>query len=388
MEKNKNFLIIRLKKNREKVRLATIFAFLIAVSMPFSTINIGGVGILFLIGIPLLILCAPIMINGIKKTSWKIETLLLICFFMYGIMAYVWTPSLSGDSIYNYMKNVLVVACLYCQPFNKKEKDVLLSGAIISCLIVCWFMLTDNSNVGYLEGRASIAIFGVLQDPNYLGFVFIVPMAVVVYCFLNNKDFVIKGFCVVVASIILYCVLLTGSRGALVGLIAVAFVNIINKFENIWAKVTFCTLMIVLSILLFGYILKYLPSEIAMRFSIQDIIESRGTSRGDIWMKAFKTMYDFPYMTLFGFGTGSSVAVIGKATHNYIIQLLLELGIVGTGLFMFFLLRSCWKMRNDTLCLSIIGGCMGLAMTLSVNTNYYFWITMTLALACSRERRC
>lgn len=386
MGNNTKTLVIRLKKNNESLRLVTIFAFLSVVCMPFSTISIGGIGVMLLISIPFLILCIPTLLRCIKKTRWDKATVFLAAFFVYGLLGYIWTPSVSLYSVYNYIKNVMIVMCLYCQSFNIREKKFLLFGTIIAATIVCFFMITGN-NVGFEDGRTTIAIFGEVQDPNYVGFVFYAPLAIMIDQIMNCERFFLKIICLISFFVILYCVILTGSRGAIIGITIIIIVTFISKFKTIWGKVLFCAIMMFCAFVLFNFVLMFVSPEMAARYSVQSVLETGGTGRTTIWLNAWKTMKESPYMLLLGFGTGSSVSVIGRATHNYIIQLLLELGIVGTVLFFkYFWIWVKRLAKQDTLCLSIILGCMGLSMSLSVNTNYYFWMVMTLGIVCSKAK--
>ena len=125
------------------------------------------------------------------------------------------------------------------------------------------------------------------------------------------------------------------------------------------------------------------------RFTIESVISSRGTYRLDTWIRAFKAMGREPYKLLFGFGNGSSLAVIGGrwVAHNFVIQLLLELGIVGSCLFYAFLWRWCRRLaRYDSMCLSVVLGCMAISLTLSVNKVYYFWVILILSIVCSKAK--
>lgn len=387
MSYNKKRLVIRIKKSDQPIRLVTIFAFLTVVCQPFHTIQIAGVGLLMLVGLPLLMLSVPALLSRFRRTSWDKATIVLAGFFVYNLFAYLWTPSFSPYSLYNYIKIIAIVMCLYTQAYNKREKNFLLFGAVLVCLIVFWFMMTGN-NTGYKSGRMTVAMFGVVQDPNYVGYLFLVPMAVAIGLFLNHKSTVVKVVCAFLAVLVLFCAMITGSRGALLGIAAVAVIAVISKFRGLWAKIAFCVVMAFLVLAAYEFILTLLPEHIAARFSIQLVLESRGTGRADIWLRAFQRVKETPHMLLMGFGTGSSHYLLdGWAAHNLIIQLLLEVGIVGTGLFLYFLwLWSKRLAKQDPMCLSILAGCMAMAMTLSVNTIYYFWIAFIVGIVCSKAK--
>lgn len=386
MKVNGKRYVLRLKRNKKNIRLVTVFMFLAVVCLPFHTLTIGGVGILMLIGIPLLVLSMPALLAQLRKKTWDPAMLLLIGFFAYNILAYLWTPTFSAYSLYNYIKIVVIVMCMYCQQYNEQEKKLLLSGSVLSGLIVCWFILTGR-NVGYLDGRVIIAVFGVKQDPNYIGYIFLVPMAVSIDQFIRGKTVCNRIIFVLLGLLILFCVMMTGSRGALLGIAVVAIVCMVTRFKKLLSKAIFCVAMSVCVMLVYRFVISLLPEYIAERFSLQLLIQTGGTGRMDIWMNAFRVMASQPYKLISGFGTGSSHYLLdGWAAHNFIIQLLLEQGIVGAGLFLSFL--WLWIRRlagQDGMCLGILMGCMAMAMTLSVNTIYYFWVVFILGIVCSKS---
>lgn len=384
---NKRF-VLRLKRSPEKIHMAAVAAFLTVLCLPFHTLSIGGVGLLMLTGIPLLMLSIPAFLRQFRSNRWDKALLLLLAFFLYNLAAYIWTPTFSMDSVYTYVKIIVVVLSLYCIDLNSREKRLLLIAAVFVGLLVCWFIITGR-NIYYHEGRAFLSLFGITQDPNYMGYLFLIPMAVGVAGLFESHTLGGKIAYGAIAVVVLFAVLLTGSRGALLGLIAVAGVCALTRFHKLWAKVLFCAGMLVLALAVYGALLTLLPESLASRFTIESVISSRGTYRLDTWIRAFKAMGREPYKLLFGFGNGSSLAVIGGrwVAHNFVIQLLLELGIVGSCLFYAFLWRWCRRLaRYDSMCLSAMLGCMAISLTLSVNKVYYFWVIFILSIVCSKAK--
>lgn len=385
IRRNDQHLVIRIEKGQERVSLAAVFAFLIVVCLPFHTLTIGGVGLLMLLGIPLLLLSIPAFLNCIKRTVWDTAMIILVAFFAYNILTVLWTPSFSGKSLYNYIKIVVIVMCLYCQEYSYREKKLLLTGAVINCLIVCGLMLTGKY-IGYTDNRMTLTVFGVEQDPNYLGYLFLVPMAVFVQRVLLSKAMYQKVLFALLAVLLLFCVLMTGSRGAFLGLVAVVATSVITKFRKLSSRILFCVVMAVCAVVVYGFVVSLLPEAIAKRFSVQLVLDTGGTGRVDIWLDTLSVMKKAPYRLLMGFGTSSSWHLVGNATHNFILQLLLEVGIIGTYLFLKFFWIWCKRLsKKDAMCLSILVGCMTMAMTLSVNTIYYFWLTFILGVVCAKQ---
>lgn len=388
MNYSRNLFKYRIKKNTEIIRPVTLFAFLMIVCMPIHTITVGGVGIFMLIGIPLLVMSVPAVLNRLKSTTWDNATLLISAFFIYNILAFLWAPEHEFKSIYNYVKIIAVVLCLYCQQYSHREKNLLILGAVLVGMIVCAFILLGGDTEYYLDGRITISVMGVGQDANYLGYLFLIPVAVATQKIIHQSNWLKRLFWIAIVAVLLLCVLLTGSRGALLGVAVVVAVSVFGKFKTWTAKLLFSAGMAGVAIALYFLLLMLLPDYIAARFSFQVLLDTGGTGRWDIWMNAFRVMAEAPYKLLFGFGTGASDELIGWATHNLFIQLLLEGGFVSLGLFLSFLFMWLKRLaKRDKMCFSVALGCMVMAMTLSVNTVYYFWIVFILSLVASDVKR-
>ena len=100
--------VIRIKRREKHISPAVLFAFLLTVCIPFQTVAVGGVGLLLLLGIPLLVFCSPVLGRAACRKTWDKAAVYLILFFIDGMAAYIWSPGFSGDSVYNYLKKVLI----------------------------------------------------------------------------------------------------------------------------------------------------------------------------------------------------------------------------------------------------------------------------------------
>lgn len=385
MKINEKRYVLRIKINKERIRMVTMFAFLAVLCLPFYTLKIGSIGLLMIIGGPLLLLSIPALTVQLKKT-WDSAQFFLVAYFCYNLLSYLWTPLFSVSSFYNFIKIVAIVLCLYCQDYNEREKNFLLAGSVLSCLLLCWFMLGEK-NVGYVDGRTTLAVFGVRQDPNFLGYLFLLPLGIAVEGFIYQKNYVVKSLSGLFVGVILLCVMLSGSRGAFLGCAIIVSMIVLKRFGRISQKILFCLVAGVLFLAVYNFLLSLLPEEVAARFSLQVVTESRGTGRLDIWLRTFDVIKKAPYKLLFGFGASSSIPLLGWATHNFLLQILLELGLVGMWLFISFF--RIWFKRlssNDSMCFAVFMGCAGMFMTLSVNTIYYFWVVFILSIKCSKAK--
>lgn len=366
------------------ISLKGVFAAAVVACVPFMTVRVAGMGgLLLFLGIPLLLLSLIDLFQN-RKLEFTKEKTPIISFFVYGLCACLWTTGLSGDTFYTYIKVIVIVFCLCFNRFSLKEQRLMLIGSITTCVLICFWMLSGNSGIAFsASGRAYLSILGVEQDPNYMSFLFFFPFAASIIGFFEKKNIVVKLLCVCFAIVIMYCVLMTGSRGAWISCTAIILVYLLCKYGHSKKLIIGVVFFAIVAIYVFPALLNNLAPNIAARFSFAQLLEDRGTGRLDIWLIALAEAIQSPIILIFGNGTGSSNAVIGAATHNYFIQLLLEEGIIGVVLFSRFVLYWIKRFIKDKnyLSLSVLSASVIMSLTLSVNTNYYFWITVSLCIA-------
>lgn len=364
-------------------RLITLFVFLTALCVPFATVDIAGFGVLLIITIPLFFLT---IISKIRKGSIIISkpSIYLFFFILYSIVSCAWSPSFSTYFMYQFAKTALLIICLYANAFSIKEQKTIIIGASLSCLLICFFMLSGSSAIEYVEGRATISVFGASQDPNYIAYAFFFAFAIFLDGLFAKKRIIRKIICAICLIVILYCALLTGSRGSWISITAIVIVYSFSKYGRNWKTFLLTAILIIAVIYIYPLILQLLPNDLARRFTYEHLMHNNGSNRLEIWKTTINILKESPLQVIFGFGTGSSVSVVGRATHNYFLQLLLEEGIIGLILFISF---SVYWIKNlikqhSTISLCVFVACIVMSFTLSVNTSYYFWVTFILSILC------
>ena len=135
----------------------------------------------------------------------------------------------SADSLFmisGYFLNAGLYICLSVVPFNDKELRWLENVQVILLVIISVLVLTDNL-VGE-AGRETLTIFGQKSDPNYFVGFLIFPLSVTMKKIVESKW---RIFYILLAFTSVYMVLLSGSRGGLLAVVAtvVAFSLIYPK---------------------------------------------------------------------------------------------------------------------------------------------------------------
>jgi len=360
----------------------TFFLFLTAACVPFATVDIAGIGVLLFFTVPLLILVVMPMLKS--KLVVSKPGVMLFLFLCYGIMASLWSPSFSTSFLYQYVKVVLLIICIYPNCLAVSNQKALVNGSVVSCLMICVFMLMGSSAIAYVEGRATISVFGASQDPNYIAYAFFFAFTIALDGIFSNKKAIKKFLCVILLAVILYCVLLTGSRGSWISCASIVLIYTLSKYGKSRKTIVLIAILLIALIIIYPFVLQLLPADLARRFTYEHLMHNNGSNRLDIWIKTWNIAVESPIHFLVGYGTGSSVAITGRATHNYFLQLIIEEGLIGLSLFVCFAfswLRVFVK-EKSTLSLCVYVACLVMGLTLSLNTSYYFWVTFLLCILC------
>jgi O-antigen ligase len=164
--------------------------------------------------------------------------------------------------------------------------------------------------------RASIIYEERITDPNHFAFSLIIPFAISIEFILQQKNKIIKALFNIVLGIILFSIILTGSRG---GLLSIVILCVVYAF-NIRNRTTLWFLIIIFGIIVISY-----GKEIFIE-RIFESIETGGAGRVDIWNTALNSLKE--YWT-FGLGLNNFSNIFAKTPHNIYIGFFVEIGIVG-----------------------------------------------------------
>ena len=197
---------------------------------------------------------------------------------------------------------------------------------LLGVLITLGFIGAD-----WYGDRNTMIIFGTTSDPNYFFGFFLLPMAVALKKLRDNKIYTI--ICAALLALGAYMVFTSDSRGVLLGLavmiMSYVFINAKGTKQRI---IGICT-AIGMAIILWMVVIPILPEDVSSRFSIQKIIKSHGTGRGDIWLSMLNTIKHSSWELMYGRGIFAyhEMMIDGKlmhvVAHNQFIQSLYNQGI-------------------------------------------------------------
>ena len=281
---------------------------------------------------------------------------------------------------------IMTMALLSNEEFNYKNihKPIIIYNLVMTILLIlCIILNIKNDNRGVMN------FFSYKYDPNYMCSSFLLVFFFQIKSlFTQTNKF--KYFNVIIIILYIFLCLLCGSRGitiaTLIGTILYIILYFLKRNKkhlkiNI-KKVLMFGFITILVIIIFKNII---PENTLERFEIKNM-ESFG-GRSGIWLKAMQTFLSAPLINkLIGYGTGSFIGVVQYfnygaylSSHNIIINLLIETGIIGIVLFiiMFYFIIKHQRKSNNILGFSLIISTLLLYLTLDMNLN--FWVNIIIS---------
>lgn len=339
--------------------------------LPLNVIRVGGLGSLtrFLAFFPIII---SLIFNAKIKISLSIGWL-SFSFFAFCSMA--WTISFL-DSAQRVLSDVLL-ACLllsgggfyYDENDIRKLKNALINSSRFTAIIML-------ATMEYRQGRFFLGGI-IVEDPNYLCAYFIFGAANDIQNILERikeKKPILYFFELLCYGALIF---MSGSRGGAVAVFAglsVYLFAIMIKSKKVFLRGVIILIIVIVGI---AFILQKLPDDLRERFTIQNIINSGGSHRIEIWSNGidlFKKSSVF--RKLFGYGTATIRVCFEKynysivnVMHNIFLETLIEMGIIGLSIYVIMILAFfivAMKIR-DKFALA----CFVCMFVLSLSTSLY-----------------
>lgn len=333
-------------------KLYSLSIYLIFFSTPFESVGIiPGFSVVKLASI--IFIFFSITQSKIKPNFKDSLPLIISAYVFLSILSILWTIDIEktiNASTLTMLPTLLVVLCLYYTKLTRIQIFNILLSYILSSIIVAvstvYMYFTKFQYLLYGYQRATV--FN--QDQNELSFLLLFGLVCSLYInlfFLKSK---IKKILNLVSMLILiYAILLTGSRTGFVCLIVVLAIFLFNQLKAL--KITYLLPIGLLIFFVFNNILSDVVIDRLLNFS-ETINEQTTNSRINIWKRginafladgnivlgigfdSFRTMMDNAY----GYRNSQSV-------HNTYLVTFIELGIIGLVIFFKLLLnilRKTW----------------------------------------------
>lgn len=275
----------------------------------------------------------------IKVDFWFISVIIAvilgIVLSMFGSHGYTSMP------ISFVLAMLLLLAMLYC-PVKSKEDLIqqIWWFTIIGIAFACFLILRNGLDV-FEAGR-----FGVeTEESVYSNAVgkSICTLALGVFAHFLIRNFKGKILHISMLLVSLFLIFLTGSRNALLAFIIAAVICLIYWLKLNSRRLLPSILLIAVILVAIYYIYNGLMDafpKLMDRFTVDNVIDSGGTGRTDIWRAYFRTLFGDYWLFGLGFDPNNlyhavqDVNGIGHGAHNHIVDIIASTGIVGFILFM------------------------------------------------------
>ena len=384
-------LINSLKK--ADIGLSCILACAYFLALPLTiTIDSSGNSFLKQLTIP---------IAGYFAVSWffyreKFELNIIHLFSFLYLITVVMTLFADSSSfalqyVRGYFETIGLLFLITMRKFTQNEIKAfeLTQLALLGVMIVLGFIGAD-----WYGDRNTMTLFGATSDPNYFVGFFLLPMAVALKKMRENKIYTVV--CAVLLALGVYMVFSSGSRGGLLALVIMIMTFVFINAKGTKQRLAGIGVVIAAAIIFWTIVIPILPEDVSVRFSIKNVIETRGTARGDIWLSMFDTIKNSSWELLRGRGifvfhemmiNGRRASVVA---HNQFIQSLYNQGIPG---FITFILMSFSAVFRNIKKRGYISaamlGILALSMTLTINPSIKaFWnLLMYAALSFEEQEK-
>lgn len=324
--------------------------------LPFSQVAIiPGISVLRVISIlPFMASIAKIRQGVHAKFFREYWFMALMC--VWAICSSFLSISSQPYGFVSLVSNILFIFYFSLFRYSQREYEMLCKADLLSAWIASFSIIFGFLSGGYLNsGRGTMVFLGQQVDPNFSCGYLIYAIATYTVLFLNSKK---KKY--ILLALALVCIsLITGSRGGLMGTagtFAIVFLLYFLKKKDMKAFLKLFGVFLLFCIVFYSFV-GFLPESIGSRFSIESVVNSRGTGRVNIWIELISDFFNSNWhRMLFGNGLGASIYLssTGHFAHNSWLEYLLSFGILGfciyTAFYVYVFFSSYKKGRIEIAC--------------------------------------
>lgn len=376
-----------IEENR-KIGIAAILSAAYFICMPLSIVELpGGISLLKAVSYVLGLVLVIKLFIGRERLQLNSMHSFLAIYVVYSIFSWFLIQTENAFVIFRgLLETSMIFAMITVRVYNKREENLLIHSWILVGLVTTVSVLLGQTAQTGEAGRVTLYLGGGAEDPNQLCGYFILPML----CCLKKlrRDRWVRSLLYLALVVLMgYCVILTGSRGGLLAVVAALAAYVLFAVPG-WAnRLKAAVAMALLASVFWTVAVPLLPQETQERFTIENIVEGRGTGRYDIWAAIVEGASKDDFGMLFGYGFGATQQFVESSgrentvAHNHWLQIWSDQGFLGAAIFglcfLFALIRN-WR-RHPYLVAAMLG-MLVLSMSLTMYPTYKpFWNVLMMA---------
>ncbi len=303
-----------------------------------------------------------------------------LCFKLFSILWGQGSPYQSGDvstHLYAHLGMVGLFIAMTLVSYNEKfiKNMVNLSMYTSFSMAVLGLFFSQAYIDERLKARQVLTIFGAQNDPNNLAAFYLVGFGIALLYLMSTKTERLKF--ILITIITGYSIIMTGSRAGFLSMIIILLsIIVFDKSKKSFTKgfKKLFTAIIVVSVF-YLIIINFLPIDVMNRIIGFDAYSS-GSGRDYLWETGILFIREKP---LFGWGWGGNPV---QGSHNTIITMILEVGIIGTLSFMFpiiLVFKSSSDKKNSLPIVVLLSGLLPSLFIDAINKRF-LWNGIILAL--------
>lgn len=268
-------------------------------------------------------------------------------FVAFGVLSILWAidPAVMRQKITTIVGLYVLYFVVSCYRFKKEELAALSKLIVYGGVAASMYVIVSYFFMGVHFGdtaRASLNYGERSADPNQFAFSLLIPYALSMGAMLSTKDALLKILNWSLLGIIILGMMLTGSRGAYLGMTVILLVLMLHKAQRNYLIIT-VVILLTASFLL-------VPEMVLQRISGAG--ETGGAGRLDIWQVGLGALEEY---WLLGAGLdnfpkaywlhGPVFDTLESGPHNIYLSVAVELGITGVLLLAFAIYKHYALLR-------------------------------------------
>lgn len=297
--------------------------------------------------------------TSITEIFYQKNFLIIIKFLIVSLLIFSFSLTYSANFYFGILKLFcfligvipsIIVAYFISTYWDETKEKILLNLSFFSALIISLFILILNPIDFDKLGTINLTTWSYVFVGRYLTLTFISSL---ILFSLRERNFSI--FYAIGIAIIIQAIFLTGMRAALIGLFAITiYYTVVNVISFRYSIKTYLPILILLLIIFLSQTIFHNRTEIYNRY--ETITEGNFDQDWSIPVRieaikiGISNFLDNPILGI-GFGGYNNVengfiAVDIKYPHNIVVEFAAELGLIGIGIFIYFLFISGKTVRN------------------------------------------
>ncbi|MBP5246193.1 MAG: O-antigen ligase family protein [Clostridia bacterium] len=327
-----------------KISIECILAGIYFFCLPFTVVETPFGSLLKLVSIPIIAILVVRLLMGKSEVSLNSVHLFYALYILYSFacLLNLFTPE-AFTTVKDMLLGFATIMLISMRVYTVEERDFL-EWVWLFVGVVCILIVVFSREV--VQDRAVIRVLGFVEDQNQFCAYFIMASLLCIKRLLERKSLFFVYLVILVLCF--YAILKTGSRGGLLGILAGISAYLVAGIQSRKARIAIIAAGLVIILLVVFVLFPMLPESIQERYTFDDVVQTGGSGRVQIWRGLIKYTVAKPERIIWGSGVLSSYDILqndpeiqrGSVAHNSFIQIFSDQGLIGLLLFL-FVMAAC-----------------------------------------------